>query len=760
MAKPRKKSVAAKPPAKQSKKPAKEAALASTKPSLTRSSAVALSWLFGCLLISLFLLLGRSNIGGRLPVEFYHLTAQGVGWLSFTLLPFLIVYLSVKWFRSKPKNRPGYNTYIAAFILLLTVAGALHVFVDPQIARDVAFSGSNGGLVGFTLAWLLSYLFNAWVSFLVLFLASIIALILAFNITFADIWRCLKKFCEDIKSNKSSQPKPPVKPTVKGQPQRPKKFKLKESVPVSKGLKKAKEVVKTSSASTKVTADSKDSDWQLPPLDLLNYQQDKADAGDIQANAEIIRDTLANFNIDVEMEGANVGPRVTQYTLRPPSGIKLSRLLSLESNIALDLAATSIRMEAPIPGKRAVGIEVPNKKPATVWISSLFASKTWRKTKPNTLAFCLGQNLSGETEVVYLEKLPHLLIAGQTGSGKSVAINILLTSLLYRHSPDELKLIMVDPKQVELGPYNGIPHLLTPIITAPEKCISALKWTVAEMERRLKVFARVSKRNIAEYNSLKDEQDMPYIVVVIDELADLMMVAARDVETLIVRIAQKARAAGIHLVLATQRPSVDVITGLIKANVPARVAFTTASQVDSRTILDQIGSEKLLGAGDMLYMTASTPKPKRLQGAFMTEKETEKICDFLRHQLPPQYDDEVVSQEVVISGGRQDVLSSIGQGEQQDQLFRQAVEAVIAAGKASTSLLQRRLRIGYARAARLIESLEEQGIIGPADGSRPRDVLRNDIDEIFNPSATDQQQEDELAQDILGESDSDRLADN
>src|SRR6185437_13460539 len=330
----------------------------------------------------------------------------------------------------------------------------------------------------------------------------------------------------------------------------------------------------------------------------------------------IIHDTFANFSIEVEMEGANIGPRVTQYTLKPPTGVKLTKITALENNLALDLAAQSIRMEAPIPGKRAVGIEVPNVKAATVRLSSILLAHEWQEAT-SSLSFGIGKDISGTAVVGDLYKMPHLLVAGQTGSGKSVMINTLLSSLLYRNSPSDLKLILVDPKQVELKPYDYIPHLLTPVITEPEKCISALKWAVAEMERRYRALAEVSKRNIGEYNSLKKEEGMPYIVIVIDELADLMMMAARDVEALVVRIAQKARAVGIHLVLATQRPSVDVITGLIKANVPARIAFTTASQVDSRTIIDQMGAEKLLGQGDMLLTTADMPKPKRVQGAFI-----------------------------------------------------------------------------------------------------------------------------------------------
>ncbi len=331
--------------------------------------------------------------------------------------------------------------------------------------------------------------------------------------------------------------------------------------------------------------------------------------------------------------------------------------------------------------------------------------------------------------------MPHLLVAGQTGSGKSVMINALLTSLTYRNSPADLKLILVDPKHVELRTYNDIPHLLTPVITEPEKCISALKWAVAEMERRLKTMSDANASNIDEYNSAMKESGMPYIVIVIDELSDLMMMAARDVEALIVRLAQKSRAAGIHLVLATQRPSVNVITGLIKANVPARIAFTVNSHVDSKTILDMGGAEKLLGAGDMLYTTAEMAKPRRAQAALINKDEIVKVTDFLREQRQADYDDEVVSQSVQLNG-RGGVVADFGANEADDDMFKDAVNIVINAGKASTSMLQRRLRIGYGRAARLIETMEEQGIVGPADGSRPREVLVSSADEVFNPTTS------------------------
>jgi len=496
-----------------------------------------------------------------------------------------------------------------------------------------------------------------------------------------------------------------------------------------------------------------DPNWEAPSIDLLEKKQSPADAGDVQQNAQIIKDTLSEFNIDVEMEGANIGPKVTQYTLRPPSGVKLTRITALETNIALNLAAQSLRIEAPIPGQKAVGIEVPNRKAADVRLHAILTSKQWTSTR-EPLAFAIGKDISGEAVVGELNKMPHLLIAGQTGSGKSVMINTLLTSLLYHNSPSEMKLILVDPKQVEMAPYQDIPHLLTPVITEPDKTISALKWAVNEMQRRYTLLAEHRVKDIASYNklirtngkkiSVADEDGilqqhengaMPYIVIVIDELADLMMVAARDVEALIVRLAQKARAVGIHLVLATQRPSVDVITGLIKANIPARIAFTVASQIDSRTILDQIGAEKLLGQGDMLLLTPSMSKPKRIQGAWVTEEEVQKVTTHLHMQSPPQYNDEVVAQPVQLNG-KGGVVMDFDSGSD-DDMYKDALRVVVDSGKASASLLQRRLRVGYARAARLIETMEEQGIIGPADGARPREVLISSLDEISGDMTDD-----------------------
>ena len=532
-------------------------------------------------------------------------------------------------------------------------------------------------------------------------------------------------------------------------------FELKANVPIQTSkpqvLAKAEAKAGADKPKEQISAliTTSDPNWKSPSLDLLEKKQTPADAGDVKMNARIIHDTLAEFGIAVKMEGANIGPKVTQYTLKPPSGVKLSKIIQLENNIALNLAAPSLRIEAPIPGQKAVGIEVPNRRAADVRLYDILNSKRWEQAK-EPLSFAIGKDVSGEAVIGELNKMPHLLIAGQTGSGKSVMINTVLCSLLYRNSPSDMKLILVDPKQVELVPYNGIPHLLTPIITEPDKTISAFKWAVTEMDRRYRLLADEGFRDIKSYNNwvrtqgshkikVQDESAepaisegaMPYIVIIVDELSDLMMTAPRDMEAYIVRIAQKARAVGIHLVLATQRPSVNVITGLIKANIPARVAFTVASQVDSRTILDQVGAEKLLGQGDMLFKTASMPKPKRIQGAWVMDEEVTKITNYLKEQSEPQYNEEVISQTVQLNNkGGNLVADFSSDSSNDDELFKDAVRVVIESKKASTSLLQRRLRVGYARAARIIEDMEDQGIVGPQNGSKPRDVLINSVDEL------------------------------
>ena len=480
--------------------------------------------------------------------------------------------------------------------------------------------------------------------------------------------------------------------------------------------------------------DTRFEEWTFPELDLLESKRSELTVkdDDLKTQAVRIKEKLAEFDIAVTMRDAHPGPTVTQFTLEPAEGIKLSKIESLKDDLALALAAQSLRIEAPIPGKSLVGIEMPNEKRSTVYLREMLESQEF-KTSESPLTIPLGRGVGGEAVVAAIEDMPHLLIAGATGAGKSVAMNTFLVSLLYQNAPHELKFILVDPKRVELMPYSGIPHLLTPVITESEKALQALRWAIAEMGRRLHKFSETGVRNLAEYNDKQqeDEKKLPRIVIVIDELADLMMRQHRkDTETMIARIAQMARAVGMHLIIATQRPSVDVITGLIKANIPTRIAFRVVSAIDSRTILDSIGAEDLLGKGDMLYMTASTPNPVRIQGIYISTKEVERVINAVK----------------VAGGGMLTEEITLGDGEPNEQgndtvtgatgtinldaddnggddLFFEAVRVVQATGKASASLLQRQLKVGYARAARLLDIMEEKGLIGPVDGAKARKVF-------------------------------------
>lgn len=453
----------------------------------------------------------------------------------------------------------------------------------------------------------------------------------------------------------------------------------------------------------------------LPPIGILSGKKSKPMSGDIETNKKIIDDTFREFGIDVEMEDVCVGPTVTQYTLKPNKGVKLSRITGLSNDLAMALAAHPIRIEAPIPGKALVGIEVPNQKTAMVTFRELLESKEFQERQHNMMV-ALGRDVGGKVWFADLPRMPHLLIAGATGSGKTVCMNTIIMSLLYQNTAETLRMIMVDPKRVELTNYNGIPHLLTPVITNTSKTVNALKWMISEMERRFEVLSKVGSRDIASYNKKKPHDKLPYIVFIIDELADLMATAANDVEAGIIRIAQMARAVGIHLIVATQRPSVDVITGLMKANIPGRIAFSVASVVDSRTILDAPGADKLLGRGDMLLSTAELSKPVRIQGAYISEEEMARVVEHLRGDEEPTYDESIVEK-----AGQQSMFG--GPDDDQDPLFSEAKEAIMESGKASASYLQRRLRVGYARAARLLDELEQAGIIGPGDGAKPRDIL-------------------------------------
>ena len=470
-------------------------------------------------------------------------------------------------------------------------------------------------------------------------------------------------------------------------------------------------------------------EYQYPPLNLFETMTQTIDPGmeeELKKNAELLVNTLESFGVRTRILDICRGPSVTRYELQPLAGVKISRITGLADDIALNLAASGVRIEAPIPGKPAVGIEVPNRKKSPVGIRSIFESSVYTKSA-SPLTMALGKDIAGNAQVADLCKMPHLLIAGSTGSGKSVCVNSMIISFLYKASPEDVRLILIDPKVVELAEYNGIPHLLMPVVTEPRKAAGALGSAVAEMENRYRLFAENNVRDIKSYNRMAAQTEgmekLPYIVVVIDELADLMMVAGKEVEDYICRIAQKARAAGMHLIVATQRPSVDVITGLIKANIPSRIAFAVSSQVDSRTILDSGGAEKLLGMGDMLFMPVGASKPLRIQGTYVKDEEISSVLEFIKQDNPSQYNEEMIAQMDKLAAAEKAGGETSEDGEDHDPMLEQAVEIVIDMGQASTSLLQRKCKLGYARAARIMDDMEQMGVIGPYQGAKPREVL-------------------------------------
>lgn len=702
--------------------------------------------------ISILFVVAWFNAGGPVLQWLYDASITVIGYAVY-VVPALFTYLAVEIFRAED-NRLPVVMRIAAFLEIIWVSGLLGI---PTNAEGVA---KGGGVAGDLINKAVLSLVNANVAVFIYILLIIMTLLFISKITPITVIKKIISLIHRDNSEDDNNVKV-MRNAANIDGFRPAKFKLTEGVPVmsqedkdkinsekrqSRSFNQAAGLGKDQSDQEALMTVS-DPDWEAPSLDLLEKREIGADPGDIKQNAAIIKNTLSEFDIEVEMEGANVGPKVTQFELSPPSGVKLARITALETNIALNLAAKSLRIEAPIPGKKVVGIEVPNQKAADVRIFSILNSKRWHENS-EPLAFAIGKDIAGEPIIGELNRMPHMLIAGQTGSGKSVMINTLLTSLLYRNSPSDLKLILVDPKQVEMTQYDDIPHLLTPVITDVEKTISALKWAVNEMEKRYKILSEAKVKDIKTYNqkiratngkvSIPDENGimqehengaMPYIVIVIDELADFMMAAGRDMESLIARLAQKARAVGIHLVLATQTPRADIITGLIKANISARIAFTVPSQLESRIILDQGGAEKLLGSGDMLFVTASMPKPTRIQGAWVTDDEITKVVAHLHMQGDHQFNDDVINQKVHLNGKGGAVPDFESSGND-DPLFDEAVQMVINTQKASASSLQRRFRLGYSRAARLIDSMEEQGIVGPADGQRPREVLIDSIDDI------------------------------
>ena len=472
-----------------------------------------------------------------------------------------------------------------------------------------------------------------------------------------------------------------------------------------------------------------DEHYEYPPVELLSKAKAKPLKGGAKAltdTATKLQKTLYSFGVSAKVENVSVGPAITRYELKPAEGVRVSKIANLADDIALNLAAETIRIEAPIPGKQAVGIEVPNKEKETVHLREVLESEEFQNNK-SKLTIALGKDVAGNPQLADIAKMPHVLIAGSTGSGKSVCINTIITSIIYNAKPSEVKLVMVDPKVVELSVYNGIPHLLIPVVTDPKKAAGALAWAVQEMDDRYNKFATKGVRDLKGYNKLIEKEEgvgkLPQIVIIVDELADLMMVAAKDVEEAICRLAQKARAAGMHLVIATQRPSVDVITGLIKANIPSRIAFAVSSQVDSRTILDTVGAEKLLGKGDMLFFPSGAPKPSRVQGAFVSDEEVEKIVDFVKSNGTATYSEDILESIENSNKTDKELAQEQSEDDETDPFLMDAIQTVVETGQASTSFIQRRFKVGYARAGRIIDQMEERGVISGYQGSKPREVL-------------------------------------
>lgn len=681
-----------------------------------------ISWIFAVSFFVLFIIfmLAPIQLAGEVGNKIYEVLKILFG-LGYFLLPLLSLLLSIS-FAKSIKHSFGAVRTIGSFLFFLSSLALL----------DLTFP-DKGGLIGGVLQKPLVKLFDTYASAVILGALIIISILVIFDaaISFSWLTNLFKKKEEEgdeeieekevrilnsVETKENYQEKPQATPVMS------KKASQKSDEDNELGIKRSNISFKP---------------FVPPPLYLLEKDRGKPEVGDIKANANIIKRTLQNFGIIVEMDEISIGPSVTRYALKPAEGVKLSRILGLQNNLELALAAHPVRIEAPIPGKSLVGIEIPNATKTTVGMYSLLSQSEYvNSEKP--LLVALGKGISGVSVFANIGKMPHLLIAGATGSGKSVTIHSIINSLLFRNSPENLKFIMIDPKRVELTQYNKIPHLLTPVITDAKKVIMSLRWATKEMDRRYDILESKKVRDIESYHKnvlfpymekykknpdLNEEapEMMPYIIVVVDELADLMQVYPRELESVIIRLAQMSRAVGIHLILSTQRPSVNVITGLIKANIPARIALQVASQFDSRTILDTAGAEKLLGAGDMLYMSGEMSKPIRLQSPYISETEVKKVVEYLvknsEDEIPNSIDMEAVKEKNVIFG------SMMSDDEPEDDLYEEARETVIRAGKASTSYLQRKLRIGYARAARLMDILEEKGVIGAGEGAKPREVL-------------------------------------
>ncbi len=677
--------------------------------------------------VSALLLLSYFNLAGGAGNLIDTALATLFGWDRF-LVPLLLLIIGANLLYPERVRLSIYN-YIGLIFFFISFNGLINLIALKESAATSETLQTSGGYIGEFLHLVLGNIFGFWGALVAIAALLVVSVLLIFNTSLRSMLSVhthltgrLGRFLhlrghgddedgeDDWIEDEEEWEGDEKEEEYEEDEEEPAKKKKSKKAKKQKGIDDELDAALTTTSRRKIDM----------PMNLLEHKGSKPNSGDVNRNKEIIRRTFEQFGIEVEMGEIKVGPTVTQFSLRPAEGVKLTRIVSLQNDLALALAAHPIRLEAPIPGKSLVGIEVPNQSVALVSLREILESKVFKK-RSTDLTVAIGKDVAGKCWVMPIEKMPHMLVAGATGSGKSVCLNTIIVSLLYQNGPDDIKFIMVDPKRVELAAYTGLPHLLVPPIMKVEETVNALKWTVREMERRLDVLSKFGARDIQSYNA-RAEAKMPKIVVVIDELADLMSNSAHEVEAAIIRIAQMARATGIHLILATQRPSVDVITGLIKANIPCRIAFAVASLTDSRTILDSSGAEKLLGRGDMLFSSAEMSKPKRLQGAFLSEKEIKRVVEFLKGEEMPDYNYEITERQKgsAIFGGTSD----------DEPLLEEAVEVILQAGKASTSLLQRRLKIGYSRAARIIDLLEEQGVVGPADGSKPREILIENADEI------------------------------
>ncbi len=677
------------------------------------------------------------SYAGPVGKEVFYLLSVLLG-IGYFLLPLFFLLLSISFFKAEERD---FNSLKFIGGLLFFISG---IGIIDLVSNE--YWTAQGGKIGWLISTPLLKMFGFYASAIILIAILVISCLILFEtkLTAESImfWKKFKKKesedDEDIKiiANK-------VESDEKKEDEIAKENINKKASQQVKGISVKKDDEYEIKFNPRIIGNAK---YIPPPLSLLEDDKGRVVSGDIKANANIIKRTLQNFGIDVEMDEVSIGPSVTRYALKPAEGVKISRILGLQNDLSLALAAHPLRIEAPIPGKSLVGIEIPNSVKSTVGLAALIGSDEFQKSdKP--LLVTLGKGISGKSHYANLAKMPHVLVAGATGSGKSVTIHAIITSLLYRNSPENLRMIMIDPKRVELTLYNKIPHLLTPVITDAKKTILSLKWATKEMDRRYDILESNAVKDIESYhkNILAPElkrieelkkrdtynpekhaapEAMPYIVIIIDELADIMMAYPRELEAGIVRLAQMSRAVGIHLIISTQRPSVNVITGIIKANIPSRIALQVVSQIDSRTILDTPGAEKLLGAGDMLYMGGEMSKPVRIQSAFVSEKEVKDVVKY----LVDSYRNELIGGEIdlveVAKGGNGDgvgVFTSLEDDD--DPLYEQAKEEVLQAGKASTSYIQRKLRVGYSRAARLIDLLEKKGVVGPGDGAKAREVI-------------------------------------